>query len=482
MLRTLRNRLVLSHVLPLMIVIPLVGVALLYALETDFIVPALAREVEQDAQLLARMVRHHGEAWHDPQVAQSLLGDRVPSPDKRVMLLTPEGRILASNDIRDAQRIDDPLAAGEWAPAARERPLRLQRLDPILGAEVIDVFYPVWDQGGEVEGIVRISHRYSTLSEDLLRLRNLVSTILIAGLIGGTALGLLLATSIGRPLARVTTAVHDLAQGEQAGLLAEEGPEEVRVLLNAVNYLVERRRQLETAQRQLLANLVHELGRPLGALRLALQALQRGATEDPALRDEFFQGMDEGLARLEVLVEDLAGLQDEMVGELSLHRRRVELETWLSAVLHPWQVVAAEKGLQWQLTVEEPGLDVLADPIRLSQALGNLVANAVKYTPAGGSVAIRAGAAPARQAIWIGVGDSGPGIPADEQERIFQPFFRGSQEQRIKQGMGLGLGIARQLIVAHGGTIELDSAPGRGSTFTVWLPGLILADTADEGA
>jgi signal transduction histidine kinase len=104
----------------------------------------------------------------------------------------------------------------------------------------------------------------------------------------------------------------------------------------------------------------------------------------------------------------------------------------------------------------------------LGQALGNLLSNAIKYTPPGATVSVDAGVD--GEMFWIQVGDTGPGIAPEEQARIFDPFYRSQPGQRFPQGMGLGLSIARDVVVAHGGRLELDSAPGLGSRFTVYLP------------
>ena len=111
---------------------------------------------------------------------------------------------------------------------------------------------------------------------------------------------------------------------------------------------------------------------------------------------------------------------------------------------------------------------IQADPLRLGQALGNLFSNAVKFTPVGGLVTISAGEQ--GDQVWIKVQDNGPGIPADEHEKVFAPFYRGGQGKRFVEGMGLGLSIARDLVEAHRGRLELESGPGEGSRFTVWLP------------
>ena len=101
-------------------------------------------------------------------------------------------------------------------------------------------------------------------------------------------------------------------------------------------------------------------------------------------------------------------------------------------------------------------------------ALGNLLSNAIKYTPPGGQVSVEAGRKDGE--IWVRVSDTGPGIPPEEQEQVFTPFYRSQARRRFPQGMGLGLSIAREVVLAHGGHLELDSTPGLGSQFTVYLP------------
>jgi signal transduction histidine kinase len=114
------------------------------------------------------------------------------------------------------------------------------------------------------------------------------------------------------------------------------------------------------------------------------------------------------------------------------------------------------------------------DPDRMAQAIGNILSNAVKFTPAGGKVSIAVRSKDSQ--LQIQVTDSGPGIPGHEQDKIFQPFHRGSQGKRIVEGMGLGLSIARDILVAHGGDILVDSKPGTGSTFTLQIPAEVIPE------
>jgi signal transduction histidine kinase len=218
----------------------------------------------------------------------------------------------------------------------------------------------------------------------------------------------------------------------------------------------------------LLANLIHELGRPLGALRSAIQALAGGAARDPKLLVDLTTGMDEEAARLQHLLEELSHLHDQVLGTLELDYQPVNISEWLPVVLRPWQEAAQDKHLEWQTDIPADLPVISADPLRLASAVENLVSNAIKYTQSRGKVAI--GATTNDGEVLIEVSDNGSGVSTDEQEKIFFPFYRGNQGKRFKQGMGLGLSIARDLVEAHGGSISLESKLGEGSRFTIHLP------------
>ena len=178
--------------------------------------------------------------------------------------------------------------------------------------------------------------------------------------------------------------------------------------------------------------------------------------------------MDLETAHLQSLLEDLSHLHEQALGVLELDHKPMLLNTWLHEILAPWKQAANQKHLHWKLDLPEALPEIQADPLRLGQVIGNLVSNAIKFTPGGGSVTI--GAGEEGQQIWIQVIDTGPGIPPAQQEKMFEPFVKGDQGRRFPDGMGLGLNIARELVEAHGGKLELESEVGKGSKFTVWLP------------
>jgi two-component system sensor histidine kinase BaeS len=468
MLNTLRRRLILSHVLPLLVIIPLIGIALIYVLETRILLPDLTRELVGDAVLVADALNDRPDIWRDPTQTRDILAHVSPRLDTRMMLLDTGGHLLASSNPDDAERLGQALDLPTLAKALNGKVSVRTTYSQQLQAEIVDVLAPVVGPDRQIMGVVRLSHPLISVREWLMPLRYFIMGVLVVGLLLGTAVGSVLVVGLEQPLRYATRAIYQVASDQRLTPLPEEGPEELRLLARAVNILAARRREVEQASRQLLANLVHELGRPLGAFHSAVQALQNGAVEDPEMRQELLAGMAAEVARLQRLLEDMAHLHQRVVGKLDLDRQPTALNEWLSQVLSPWREAARGKGLQWEVAVaaDLPTLEV--DPDRLGQALGNLLSNAIKYTPTGGTVSVSG--AMIEDMVWIRVSDTGRGIPLEDQERIFTPFYRVHQPGDPNQGTGLGLSIARDLVVAHNGRLEVESTPGQGSHFTLWIP------------
>jgi signal transduction histidine kinase len=471
-MKTLRSRLILSHLLPMLLVTPLMGVALVILLETQVLLQNFASDLKSQALLLAHLTADRPRVWFQAGDAQFFITRFSPYLSGRAMLLDADGLLLASSDSGDQSRLGQPVEVWEMGEVrAGEVTVHTDYIQRVSN-EVIDVFVPVVGPSGGLVGIVRLTEDLAGVYERFVRLRWFTFSILAAGLVLGAVAGWVLALSLGRLIQQVTRAVSQIAHGERLEVLPVQGPAELQRLAAEVNSLVERLRSLEASRKQLLANLVHELGRPLGALRSAIQALQGGADQDEVLRQDLLTGMDEEVGRLQRLLEDLARLHDQLLGSLDLHRRPTPLGEWLPRVLAPWREAGQEKKLHWQVDLP-PGLPAVEiDADRLGQALGNLLSNAIKYTPAGGTVSVSAGVdgQRAKPEAWIRVSDSGPGIQPDELEKIFLPFYRGKQGGRFPQGMGLGLSIARDLVAAHGGRLVVQSEPGKGSVFVVSVP------------
>jgi two-component system sensor histidine kinase BaeS len=468
MVRSLRGLFVLSHVLPLLVAMPLVGLALVYVLETQIMLETLAAELETQALLVSSMASARAELWHDAVQARSFVASMERSVSARVTLVRLDGTMVSSGGAADGpgdERAVEPVA---WSAVTSGQTTVLLPHGLVRREQSVDVLVPVRGPDGRVVGVIRLSYLVDSLKQRFVRNRALIAGVLSGGLLVGVIAGVVLAANLERPLRQITHAVSALADGEPLDPLAERGAHEVRLLVRAVNTLVERLQSLERARRKLLANLVHELSRPLGAFRSAIQALLRGADEDPALRRELLIGMEQEVGRMRRLLDDLATLHDRTLGAIELDCRETDLNEWLARTLGPWREAARAKGQRWQVDLPTPLPALEVDPDRLGQALGNLLSNAIKYTPPGGTVSVRAGLEP--EAVWIEVGDTGPGLAPQEQAHILEPLYRSHADRRFPQGMGLGLSIAHDLIVAHGGQLDIDSAPGQGSRFTLWIP------------
>ena len=462
MFRSLRTRLILSHILPALLLIPLMGAVMVYVLETRLLLPTVYSNLAKEAKLMAAITRNEPVFWQSQEAAQALVNSAGPYLNGRLSLVTLDGHMLASSDT--------PLTSAE--PPLVDLP-DMSRVPPghvveLRNGPLAEAIAPVYDFRGREIGVIRMTTRVVSLSDEIFQMRYLLGFILLVAVLAGLGLGSYLAISINRPIQHVTRSIQALAQGDWQARVEERGPDEIRVLAAEVNILVDKLHSLENARRQLLANLVHELGRPLGAIRSAILALLHGADKDSQLAHDLLTGLDDETVRLQHLLEDLAGLHNQVLGKLELNRVPVPLDDWLVGTLSSWEAAARQKGLTWNLDVS-PALPIVRiDPDRMAQAMGNILSNAIKFTPVGGTVSTSVKTADSH--LSINVADTGPGIPLEEQEKIFQPFIRGRQGRRIVEGMGLGLSIAREIVVAHGGKIKVESTPGAGSRFLIQIP------------
>ncbi len=463
-MHSLRIRLLISHSLPLLIIMLLIGLALDYVVETRILLPGFADELTNEANLVAELVANQPQIWEDSENAQVFLSNIKPLLAPYVSIYNLEGEFFGSTD--PFLNFDSPLEISIEEVRA-EDPMIRTTYSRQLDASLVDVFVPVHNDSEEILGVIQMTYHLENVYGQFLALRRVIIGILSAGIILGAGIAFILSENLSRSLKQVMITIRNLAAGQEVILPAEQGPEEIRDLIRTVSTLVTRLQTMETNRRKLLANLVHELGRPLGALLPAVQALEAGAGENEKFRQELLTGMEDEINILRRLLDDLTGLYDQFTGSFMLAFEPVNLTEWLSSLLQPQREAALAKGLLWQSHIANDLPVITIDPDRLAQALGNIIHNSIKFTPQGGEITVEAGKHSNK--VWISVQDTGPGIPIRDQEFVFTPFFRGRTETRFPQGMGLGLSIARELVLAHQGRLEFESVYGKGSRFTIWL-------------
>lgn len=300
--------------------------------------------------------------------------------------------------------------------------------------------------------------------------------VLVTVLLMGSVIAMAIAGVVGwmttrralAPLEAVTqTALRITRADDLSRRISYQGPpdDEVGQLIHAFNQTLHRLENLFNTQRRFLADVGHELRTPLTVIKGNVDLMQRIGSFD----EESLTSIENEVDRLTRMVGDLLLLAQAESGKLPLDIHLIEMDTLVLEVLNQMSVLAREK-----LTLRLGEIDqvlVCGDQDRLKQVLVNLVGNAINYTPSGGVVTIGLGKVDNKSRLTIH--DTGPGIPSEDLPHVFERFYRGEKSRtrsRDGKGFGLGLSIAYWIVRNHGGSIEVKSTEGKGTTFCVWLP------------
>jgi len=328
------------------------------------------------------------------------------------------------------------------------------------------------DLADNASEVLAISTRVA--DREVMRLRADAETVqrqLVLLVIFSTAvaLGLALALTrhIARPIAELDAAIRQLGSADFERPIAVRGPDDLKTLGERLDWLRRRLVELEDEKNRFLRHLSHELKTPLTALREGAELLndEVGGPLSGSQRSVVAIMKDNSI-KLQRLIEELLDYQRALHAAAALAPRKLALDALVREVARGHELAAQAKGQRLDLELER--VQVNADPEKLRSIVDNLIGNAVKFTPAGGSVAVLARSS-GDEAV-IDVIDSGPGVPAEERESIFDSFFRGRAKAGTRvEGSGLGLAIAREFVEAHGGKISV-LAEERGAHFRVALP------------
>jgi len=259
---------------------------------------------------------------------------------------------------------------------------------------------------------------------------------------------------------------HRYDLGVTIALFIQDGEQVLwYVLLHDITHL----KELDRMKSDFVSNVSHDLRTPLANIKLYAALAQKG---HPEKRSHYLATIEDETERLEALIEDILDLSRLERGAVKLQMEPLPLAEIVQQVISAHLATAQAKGVEltWQMSDDLPAL--YADRSRVLLMLNNLLGNALQYTPRGGSVWVgaQAGEWRGRPALHISVCDTGIGIPADEQERIFERFYRGRHIPAGTIGTGLGLAIVKESMALHGGEVRVDSAVGQGSTFTLCFP------------
>ncbi len=364
------------------------------------------------------------------------------------------------------------LARPEIAQALQGQPATaIRRVAAAENRRVLYAAAPILAEDSTVMGLVYVATPLPAAGLPTRLLLDLAGAALAAFVLALIA-GTLLARRIARPVEDIARAVAAVSAGNlNQRVPTESGIRELNGLGQAFNAMTENLRQSDQAKNSFVADVTHELRTPLTVIKGTIETLEDGALDDTVGRGPLLASMQRETDRLIRLVNDLLVLTRADAGTLNIHIQPLDLGELARARCEVFAALAAHRQVQFEVRVSESTEPpcVLADSDRLAQVLDNLLDNAIRYSPEGSTITVEV--SQSGKVCQCSVSDCGPGIPENHLPFIFERFYRAdASRNRQTGGAGLGLAIARALILAQDGRISAESTPGGGTTLRFTLP------------
>lgn len=321
---------------------------------------------------------------------------------------------------------------------------------------------------------VLVTARLMFASEHDLRLAGIL--LLFAGGIA-VSFGFFLSASITESVRRVVAGAEAIADGDLSARVEVSGNDELAELATAFNRMAvqlqeadTRQRELEQLRRALIGWVSHDLRTPLTSMQVMVEALADGLVKQPETIERYLRTIQADIRNLSRLIDDLLELAQLDAGELRFEVAPHSLRDLISDTLESMRGLAEPKRVALCGNVAPDVDPVVMAPEKISRVLTNLISNAVRHTPAGGSISVEAARLGGSDQVRVDVRDTGEGIPPADLPHIFERFYRGEKSRsRATGGAGLGLAIAKGIVEAHGGEVWVESDAGKGSTFSFTL-------------
>ncbi len=348
-----------------------------------------------------------------------------------------------------------------------DRPITFEFTPPGAHQRYLAVAHPLRLEAGKNKGIqfgdLVVAKPKTELTKTLLTLLGRLGIAFLGGIVIAGLLGWYLSRRISKPVLALSAAADEIARGRYDVAVPEvRSRDEIAHLAERFSGMAARLAEADQQERNFLMSVSHELRTPLTAIRGHVEALREGVAEDPTVRSASLDVIAAECTRLERLVGDVLDLAKLETNRFTVLNEEVDMERLCDQAYAAFGEEARRRGIDYVRRFEASPT-ILSDGDRVLQIISNLLSNAFRWTPDGGRVRLELAASNGR--VSVAVDDTGPGIGPTERERIFRPFW--SQDNA---GTGLGLAIARELAVALGGEIDLESEPGKGSRFQLLLP------------
>jgi signal transduction histidine kinase len=405
------------------------------------------------------------------------LGDDIHT---RITVINPAGLVLGDSyeSGEGLRRMDNHLTRQEVREALTTGMGVSTRLSDTVGIRMLNLALPVRtpQTDSRVLGVVRLSLPLTEIEARHRDLRRMLAASLGAAFLFSLVLSYAIARGVTRPLADIVAAAQRIARGEFHQKIRVTSTSEVARLAEILNQMaasleenIRNLHRLEQVRKDFVANVSHELRTPLTAIRGYVEALQDGGKNQPEQLDRFLDIIRAHADRLNLIITDLLLLSKIESGQAPLKQEPVALAGLIDRTVGLLHHLIEKKHHTVAVNIPSDLPPILGDEERLGQVFSNLLDNAVKYTLEHGTITISALAG--KKFVEVGVADTGIGIPPQDIPRIFERFYRVDKARsRELGGTGLGLAIVKHLVEGHGGTVSVESSPGKSTTFFVKLP------------
>lgn len=345
-------------------------------------------------------------------------------------------------------------------------------LDRLTGRDVEKVwegcFTAALLSGGQRTGALLLVVSVQDTVDSLTSMRDQMLGVFMLALAVVMVLAGLISRIVTRPVAELSAGIERMTKGDYQHRVHVPGKGEMAQLAAAFNQMSEQVHNLDEARNQFVSNASHELKTPLATIKILVESMMYQEDMDPQLRREFLGDIDKEIDRLSSVVGDLLTLVHIDSHKLRLRREMMVFADTVRESVSRLTPLAKKRGQEIKTQIAD-GCEMFADPGKLAQVCYNIIENAIKYTPDGGTVTVtlrRVG----RDAV-LEIADTGVGIPPEDLPHVFDRFYRVDKARsRDTGGTGLGLSIVQQIVRLHAGSVTVQSEVGKGTTFTVQLP------------
>ena len=343
-------------------------------------------------------------------------------------------------------------------------------------ADYMDVAVPIAGSSPESGFVVYIIDNKQTVQSLNTEIFKLILEAVLIGFAISIAISLIISKTLLSPIQGMTKAAEAMADGDFSRKIRVESRDEIGILANTFNdmamqieTMLEELKKAEKLRREFVANVSHELRTPLTSIRTYAETMSDNQDIPQETEEEFLRVIINESDRMAKIVQDLLELSRFDSGNSKLTVEEFSIEKSIRDVHAAIALEAKRREQDLNLELEWKMPNIMGDRARIEQVLMNIISNAIKYTPDGGTINICGGRS--GNNVWVKVEDTGIGIPKEDLSRVFDRFYRVEKARsREAGGTGLGLAIAQEIVIRHGGDITVESTQGVGTTMTITLP------------